>query len=162
MFALQLIKQVLILSTETSLGLESLVEVVGKVKDVGMPPPVEKESLLRGWLQDSLILMDETGTPIEPQDRATQVFERMLESNAAWNLTYRYINALSGSGVSPRMASELADLDSGEQRLAESIAKAVNREFYHRDDNQPLLSSSMVIIIMREVVEILRMWRSER
>ena len=161
MFALQLIKQVLILSTETSLGLESLVEVVGKVKDVGMPPPVEKESLLRGWLQDSLILMDETGTSNEPQDRVTQVFERMLESNTAWNLTYKYVNFLCGVN-SPRMASELADLDSGEQRLAESIAKAVNREFYHRDDNQPLLSSSMVIIIVREVVETLRMWRSER
>jgi len=161
MFALQLIKQVLNLSIETSLGLKNLVEVVGKVKDIGMPPLVEKESLLRKWLQDSLILMDETGTPIEPRDRATQIFDRMLESNTVWKLTYKYVNFLS-SVNSPRMASELADLDSGEQRLAESIAKTVNREFYYRDDNQPLLSSSMVIIIVREAVEILKMWRSER
>ena len=161
MFAIQLIKQVLALSITTNTTPEDLVGIVEKVKNVGMPPPIEKETLLRGWLQDTLILLGESGTPIKPKDRVTQIFERMLESNAAWGLTYKYIQFLFGVN-SPRMASELADLDFREQRLAENIAKVVNREFYYRDNNQPLLSSSTVIIIVREVVESLRMWRSER
>ena len=164
MFSFHIIKQVLSLSIATSTTLEELVKVVEKVKDVGMAPLIEKKTLLRDWLRDTIILMGETGTSIKIEGRVTQVLEQILDSESAWNLAYKYIVELSGVST-PKMASDLSDLDVGEQHLAGNIAKTVNRELnrehYYRDTDQTPLDSSIVIIIMREVVEVLRMWRNE-